>query len=75
MVQKGQERDISQEVEVKDSLKAPIEKGGVLGKLTVYRGEEEVSSVDVIAAENIDRANIFVRLWRTTLDFIQGLFA
>lgn len=75
MVQKGQEREISQEVELKDSLKAPIEKGGVLGELTVYRGEKEVSSVDVIAVENIDRANIFVRLWRTTLDFIQGLFA
>ncbi|MFN2339996.1 MAG: D-alanyl-D-alanine carboxypeptidase family protein [Halanaerobium sp.] len=75
MVQKGQEREISQEVELKDSLKAPIEKGGVLGELTVYRGEKEVSSVDVIAVENIDRANIFVRLWRNTLDFIKGLFA
>ncbi len=75
MVQKGQEREISQEVEVNDSLKAPIEKGGVLGKLTVYNGEEEISSVDVIAAQEIDRANIIARLWRTTLNFIQGLFS
>ena len=75
MVQKGQEREISQEVEVKDSLKAPIEKGGVLGKLKVYSGEEEISSVDVIAAQEIKRANIISRLWRSTLNFIQGLFS
>ncbi|MFW6295035.1 MAG: D-alanyl-D-alanine carboxypeptidase family protein [Halanaerobium sp.] len=75
MVQKGKEKEISQEVEVNDSLTAPIEKGGVLGKLTVYRGEEEISSVDIVASEDIERANIFTRLWRSTLSFIQGLFS
>lgn len=75
MVQKGQEREISQEVEVNDSLKAPIEKDGVLGKLTVYSGEEEISSVDVVAAQEIERANIIARLWRSALNFIQGLFS
>lgn len=75
MVQKGQEREISQEVEVNDSLKAPIEKGGVLGKLTVYSGDEEISSVNVIAAQEIERANIVVRLWRSALNLVQGLFS
>jgi D-alanyl-D-alanine carboxypeptidase (penicillin-binding protein 5/6) len=73
MVQKGKEQEISQEVKVDDSLTAPIEKGGVLGKLTVYRGEEAVESVDVVAVEDIERANIFVRLWRKTIGFAQGL--
>lgn len=75
MVQKGQEREISQEVEVSDSLKAPIEKGGVLGKLTVYNGEEVVSTVDVVAAQEIERANIAVRLWRSAINFVQGFFS
>ena len=74
MVQKGQEREISQEVEVNDSLKAPIEKGGVLGQLKVYNGEEVITSVDVVAAEEIERANIIVRLWRSGINFIQELF-
>jgi D-alanyl-D-alanine carboxypeptidase (penicillin-binding protein 5/6) len=64
MVQKGQGKEISQEVEVKDSLTAPIEKGGVLGKLTVYKGEEVISTVDVVATEDIERANIIIRMWR-----------
>ncbi|PTV98595.1 D-alanyl-D-alanine carboxypeptidase (penicillin-binding protein 5/6) [Halanaerobium saccharolyticum] len=75
MVQKGKEQEISQEVEVDDSLAAPIEKGGVLGKLTVYRGEEAVESVDVVAVEDIERANIFVRLWRKAIGFAQGLLS
>lgn len=75
MVQKGQEREISQEIKVEDSLKAPIEKGGVLGKLAVYNGDKEISSVNVVAAEDIDRANIFVRFWRTILNFISGIFS
>ena len=74
MVQKGREGEVSQEVEVKENLKAPIEKGGVLGQLNVYNGEKIISSVDVIAPEKIERANIIVRLWRSTIKFIQGLF-
>ncbi|MFW6251705.1 MAG: D-alanyl-D-alanine carboxypeptidase family protein [Halanaerobium sp.] len=75
MVQKGKEKEISQEVEVDDSLTAPIEAGSVLGKLTVYRDEETVSSVDIVAPEEIERANIFVRLWRNAIGFAQGLFS
>ncbi|MFW6229568.1 MAG: D-alanyl-D-alanine carboxypeptidase family protein [Halanaerobium sp.] len=75
MVQKGKEKEISQEVEVNDSLTAPIEAGSVLGKLTVYRDEETVSSVDIVAPEEIERANIFVRLWRNAIGFAQGLFS
>jgi len=75
MIQKGQEKEISQKVKVKDFLKAPIEKGGVLGKLAVYSGEKEIASVDVIAVQKIERANIVTRLWRKALSFIQGLFS
>ncbi|MFP4199356.1 MAG: D-alanyl-D-alanine carboxypeptidase family protein [Halanaerobium sp.] len=75
MVQKGKEKEISQEVEVDDSLTAPIEAGSVLGKLTVYRDEETVSSVDIVAPEEIERANIFVRLWRNAIGFVQGFFS
>ena len=68
MVQKGREKEISQEVKVKDSLTAPIEKGGVLGELTVYNGEKVISKVDVVAAEDIERANIITRMWRKIFD-------
>src|SRR6056297_886657 len=68
MVQKGREKEISQKVEVKDSLTAPIDKGGVLGELTVYNGEKVISKVDVVAAKDIERANIITRMWRKIFD-------
>ena len=75
MVQKGQEREITQEVKINESLAAPINKGETIGELTVYRGEEVLATVNVVAAEDIDRANIFVRLWRSLLAFVNGFFA
>lgn len=64
MVHKGKEKEISHEIKVKESLKAPLQKGAVLGQLVVYKGEEELSKVDLVAAEDIKRANIFTRMWR-----------
>lgn len=68
MVQKGQEKEISQEVEVENSLTAPIKKGEVLGELTVFKGQEVLAKVNVVAAEDIKRANIISRMWRKIFD-------
>lgn len=75
MVQKGQEKQITQDLEIKDSLKAPISKNEVVGSLTVYNDGKIISKVDVVAAQKIEEANIIVRLWRTLVNFIQGLFS
>jgi D-alanyl-D-alanine carboxypeptidase (penicillin-binding protein 5/6) len=75
MVQKGKEREINQEIQIDDNLKAPIEKGEKLGELIVYRDQLQIGSVDIVAAENIDRANIIVRLWRSLIAFVSGIFA
>ena len=68
MVQKGLERDITQEIEIQENLVAPLLKGDRIGRLIVYRGEEEIGSVNIIASEDIDRANIFVRMWRSVFN-------
>lgn len=70
MVQKGKENEISQKVEVNDSLTAPITKGETIGHLKVYRGETEIAKVNVLAAEEIKQANIIVRLWRKLINLI-----
>ncbi|ADO77869.1 D-alanyl-D-alanine carboxypeptidase family protein [Halanaerobium praevalens] len=70
MVQKGKENEISQKVEVNDSLTAPIAKGETIGHLKVYRGETEIAKVNVLAAEEIKQANIIVRLWRKLINLI-----
>ncbi|ADQ15407.1 D-alanyl-D-alanine carboxypeptidase family protein [Halanaerobium hydrogeniformans] len=68
MVQKGSERDITQEIEIEENLEAPLLKGDRIGRLIIYRGEEEIGSVNILASEDIDRANIFVRMWRSVFN-------
>ncbi len=75
MVQKGKEKEIDQEVIIDDQLRAPIKKGEKMGELVVYRSEEKIGSVDVVAVNDIDRANIIVRLWRSLMSFVGGIFA
>lgn len=74
MVKKGQESEISQEVNINDSLTAPIKEGEKLGELTVFNGDRALNTVDVIAAQDIDRANIIVRIWRSIVNFVTGFF-
>ena len=74
MVKKGQESEISQEVNIDDSLTAPIKEGEKLGELTVFNGDQALNKVNVIAAEDIDKANIIVRIWRSIINFITGFF-
>lgn len=41
-----------------DSLEAPVEKGQVCGTATVYDGDELIGTVDLVAAETIQRSQI-----------------
>lgn len=70
MIQKGKENEISQKVEVNDSLTAPIAKGETIGHLKVYRGTTEIAQVDVLASAEIKQANIIVRFWRKLINLI-----
>lgn len=58
------------ESETPTEVKAPIKKGDVLGKAEVLYGEDVVATVDLVAAEDIDR-NIL--LW--LLDGLKTIFS
>ena len=56
-------------------LELPIQKGEVVGSLQVYSEGELLSSVEVVAQEDLKRANIIVRLFRSIGSFFGGLFS
>lgn len=43
---------------------APIKKGEKVGELIIYQNEKELGRVDLLSTEDVDKANIFVRLLR-----------
>ncbi|AZR74574.1 D-alanyl-D-alanine carboxypeptidase [Anoxybacter fermentans] len=56
---------------------APISKGEKVGELIVYQGEKELGRVDLLASEDVEKANIFILffrwLWKLILDLIGQL--
>lgn len=65
LVKKGEEGKIKTEVELALDVKAPVEKGQVLGKVVLTLGDETVGQYNIIAPEAVRALtfkDIFVRL-------------
>ena len=56
-------------LEYEGPVQSPIEKGQKLGLLKVYVSNELVKEIDILAAENIKRSNIFARKF-TSLNYL-----
>ena len=50
-------------------IQTPIKKGDKIGSLKVYISDELIKEIDILSAENIKRANIFIRLF-TSLNYL-----
>ena len=55
LVDKGQKSGITMDLTVTDSVTAPVVRGQRLGTLTVKAGEQLLSEIPLVAAENVDR--------------------
>ncbi|MDD2283150.1 MAG: D-alanyl-D-alanine carboxypeptidase, partial [Eubacteriales bacterium] len=62
--------DFEERIEILPNLKAPMEKGDVVGTLSYYRNEELVTAVDLVLNENAEKASLFTR----TLRFLSQIF-
>lgn len=80
VVQKGENADafdIKAVTAAEDKLVAPIKKGDVLGTVTVtYKGAFPITkTVNLVAAENVDKASWFRLLFRGIKNFVQDMFS
>ena len=53
-------------------IEAPIRKNDIIGKFRVVYDDELVGEYDLLAAENVDKVNIFTRLIRSLNYLIWG---
>ena len=56
-------------LEYEGPVESPISKGDKLGLLKVYISDELIKEIDILAAEDVKKANIFVRLF-TSLNYL-----
>lgn len=55
-----------------DNVTAPLSKGSVVGKITVYKDEKYFNSSDLIITKNIKKANIVKVFFRNIKDVLVG---
>ena len=68
-IPKRKKKIIKSILEYEGPVRTPINKGDKLGILKVYLSDELVKEIDILAAENVKRSNIFVRLF-TSLNYL-----
>ncbi|MBW3696078.1 D-alanyl-D-alanine carboxypeptidase [Vibrio sp. T187] len=66
---------LSASVELSSDLKAPIEKGAVLGQVHYTVDGEDIKSQPLIALESVEQGSMFKRLLDTIKLFFSGLFS
>ncbi|MGM0508524.1 MAG: D-alanyl-D-alanine carboxypeptidase family protein [Fusobacteriota bacterium] len=69
----GEKDKLTTEKEIKTDIEAPIKKGEVLGFVSIYNGKEKMGTVEITAKDNIEKANVFILLFRYTMNFFKNL--
>ena len=71
-VPKRKRKTIKAILEYEGPLETPIEKGKKIGTLNIYVSDELKKEIDILAAENVKRSNIFSRLFRSLNYLVWG---
>lgn len=56
---KGWLNDLEKDIELAESLLAPVEAGQQVGRMTVRHGEETVTVIPIVAGERVERMGLF----------------
>lgn len=55
---------IKTKISYNDTVKAPLNSGDKIGTISIYVNDQEIGQVDAVVNENIEKANIIVRIFR-----------
>ena len=58
LMQKGQDKELVQNISLEETIQAPVEKGQKIGEVTYSLNGEIILSVNIIAKETVDKMNI-----------------
>lgn len=73
-VPNGRRDDLMAQLDIRETIKAPVQVGERLGVLEVRLNGEVVGEQPLIALEAVEKGGIFKRLWDFVLLFFSGLF-
>ena len=62
LLKKNVGKEIRQEVNLKEDIEAPVRKGDKVGNIDIFMGDEQIGSIDITAAENVEKMSFFTAL-------------
>ena len=77
VIKRGTKELVQRKVETVDKLEAPVKKGAAAGKIVfVHEDDPEnpLGEVELVTTKKVEKANIFVRIFRWLKEFIFGFF-
>ena len=72
LLKKGEQKDITLDAALPDSISAPIKKGEQLGEIRIMRGENVIASVPAVAGETVELPGLLHALVRIRDRFMLG---
>lgn len=74
-VPRGLKRDLNVDVRTNGIIKAPIIKGQILGTMVITENGEVLAEQPLVAAQDVEEAGFFGRLWDGIKLFFAGIFS
>ena len=62
LLKKNEGKEIKQEIHLKEEIEAPVRKGDKVGTMDVFMGDEQIGSIDIKAAENVEKMSFWAAL-------------
>lgn len=60
LLPKSEAKEITQKVNIKSGLTAPVKKGQVVGNADVYVGDKSVGSIKIVSNDQVNRLNLWI---------------
>ncbi len=73
-VPQGKRDQMTAQLNIQETINAPVQAGEQLGTLQISLGDEVVREQSLIALETVEEGGLFKRLWDMVLKFFTGLF-
>lgn len=70
LIKKGANKDIEKEINIPNSINAPIIKGEKIGEIVIKNKGQEIGRVGLVAEKEIDKASIIDMFKRITTNFL-----
>ena len=70
LLKKGDLKNVTQTINLKEKITAPIKKGDVVGTIDFYLNDEKIEEINIVSAQSVDKMTFFTAfLW-----ILDGLF-